>query len=190
MKKIFVSMLVVFVLICFGAVSFAQGKKVVRERVTTKTAIVTAIDLPNRLVTIKDKDGNITDIRVSREVKNLSKVVVGDQIKVKFYESLAVKMAKPGSSPSISKGQSKVESKPGEKPGGVAANVVIVVATIVEIDPDKTYVKLKGPEGKMAYLLVENPENLENVKVGDQLEVAYTESLAVSVSTVKKSGKK
>jgi hypothetical protein len=45
---------------------------------------------------------------------------------------------------------------------------------------------LKGPEGKLAVVKVQDPANLEKVKVGDELMITYTEALAISVEHVKK----
>ena len=45
---------------------------------------------------------------------------------------------------------------------------------------------LKGPEGKTVTVKAENPENLKKVKVGDEIEITYTEALAISVEKAKK----
>jgi hypothetical protein len=75
---------------------------------------------------------------------------------------------------------------PRERPAGVVANQVTVTATIEDISPKKTYVTLKGPGGKTVDVKVRDPKNLENVKVGDQGEITYTEALAISVEKAKK----
>jgi len=45
---------------------------------------------------------------------------------------------------------------------------------------------LKGPEGKTVIVKVEDPNNLDKVKVGDELMITYTEALAISVEHAKK----
>jgi hypothetical protein len=77
-------------------------------------------------------------------------------------------------------------AKPGEKPAGMVANAVTVVANIETIDPKKTFVTLKGPEGKIVHVKVRDPKKLENVKVGDKVRITYTQSLAVEVKKVEK----
>jgi hypothetical protein len=47
-------------------------------------------------------------------------------------------------------------------------------------------VTLKGPEGKSVTVKAENPKNLAKVKVGDEVEVTYTEALAISVEEAKR----
>jgi len=56
----------------------------------------------------------------------------------------------------------------------------------MEIDPGKTFVVLKGPEGKTEKMKIAEPKNLEGLKVGDQVEITYTQALAIEVNPVKK----
>ena len=136
MKKVLVYMVaVVFVIFC-GTGAFAQEKKeeaaapkkaaastqkpkTVKERVVTKTATVEAIDLQTRMVTLKDKDGNVADLKVSERAKNLPQVKVGDQVTAKYYESIAVELADPGTpvQAGTSESSAKVEAR-GDAGGG------------------------------------------------------------------------
>ena len=203
MKRVFVFMVAVVFLISFGAVAFAQEKmgdaaspakaascapapKAVKERVVTKTATVQAIDMKTRMVTLKDKDGNLWDIKADAKVKNLPQVKVGDEVVAKYHESVVVQMASPGTPLGVTKTETATAAKLGEKPAGAESSQITVVATIVTIDPGKTYVTLKGPEGKSVIVQVKDPKKLENIKVGDQLSITYTQALAISVEKAKK----
>ncbi len=77
-------------------------------------------------------------------------------------------------------------AKPGEKPAGVAISQKTITATVEAIDTKKPSVTLKGPEGNLVTVKVKNPKHLENVKVGDQVVITYTEALAISVHKAKK----
>lgn len=158
---------------------------VVREREAVMTATVVAIDLKQRIVTLKGENGEIRDIKVGEEAVNLPQVKVGDLVTVKFYESIAVEMIKPGTVAGAGETSAIVRAKPGEMPGGMAARQVSVTATIMAIDKQKSTITLKGPEGKPATVKVLDPANLEKVKVGDELMITYTEALAISVEHVK-----
>ncbi len=57
---------------------------------------------------------------------------------------------------------------------------------VMEIDPGKTFVVLKGPEGKVEKMKIAEPKNLEGLKVGDQVEITYTQALAIEVNPTKK----
>jgi DNA-binding NarL/FixJ family response regulator len=44
---------------------------------------------------------------------------------------------------------------------------------------------LRGPKGNVETYKVQDPKNLENVKVGDQVVITYTVAVAISVEEVK-----
>ena len=200
MKRVFVFLFTSVFLVCFTACAstpetkddassvskFAQTPKVVKEIAVTKTATVQAIDMKTRMVTLKDKDGNVWDLMVDENVKNLPQVKVGDEVLTKYYESVVVQIANPETPLGVTSTDTSTVAKPGEKPAGTQTNQVTVVATIVAIDPGKTFVTLKGPEGKSETFPVKDPKNLDNVKVGDQVSITYTKALAISVQKAEK----
>ncbi|RNC68260.1 MAG: hypothetical protein ED859_11000 [Desulfuromonadales bacterium] len=167
----------------------AQSKKphVKRERTVTATATVQAIDLEKRVVTLKGQEGNVFDVTVGKEARNLPQLKVGDEVTVKYYEALSAKVYKKGEAP-VGEGVAEgvARTKPGEKPGGVAGRQMTVTATVEAIDTKKPTVTLKGPEGKSVVVKIKDRKNLENVKVGDEVVLTYTEAVAISVEKAKK----
>jgi Cu/Ag efflux protein CusF len=194
MKKFLVLLsVVIFGLVQAGVVLAAdkpapKGVKPsgIKERSVKKTATVQAIDLEKRVVTLKGEEGNIFDLKVGEEAKNLPQVKVGDLVTVQYYESLAFEVTKPGQAVAVGSTTGVAAAKPGEKPAGVAAGQVTITATVEALDAKKHYVTLKGPDGKTKEIKVKDPKNLVNVKVGDQVAITYTEALAISVETAKK----
>jgi len=188
MKRVVGVMLVVLFLIASATALMAAKKpKLEKSQVTTVIATVEAIDLASRMVTLKGPKGNTITFRADERVKNLPQVKVGDQVKAKYYESWAVEVKKPGeAAPGKSSGEVVATAKPGEKPAGVAARQVTVTATVQAIDAKVPSVTLKGPEGKVVEVKIRNRKNLENVKVGDQVVITYTEALAISVEKAEK----
>ena len=89
--------------------------------------------------------------------------------------------------PSISPRKNRRLSPP---PAGAVPRQVTVTATVEDISPKKTYVTLKGPEGKTVDVKVRDPKNLENVKAGDQVIITYTEGLAISAEKPRDVGMK
>ena len=66
--------------------------------------------------------------------------------------------------------------------GTIAEQAVSMTATVEKIDVAKRLVTLRGEDGKVATITVsEAVKNLPQVKVGDQVNVAYYESLAYEV---------
>ena len=162
--------------------STAGKPSVTKSALVTATATVQAIELKNRLVTLKDEDGNTFEILVGKEARNLPQVKVGDIVEVTYYESVAVNVYKPGEAPSGAESTSVLaRSKPGGKPGGITAKQVTVTATVQSIDKKNQTAVLKGPEGNVVKVNVKNPKNLENVDVGDEVVITYTRAYAISV---------
>ena len=195
MRKWFILVVAVIFALAMGTAAVGQDKKgepaagktkVVREKVVKVMATVEAVDLTNRVVSLKGPKGNVFDLKVGDKVKNLPQVKVGDKVVARYYESIAVRLMKPGEPGGAAATQAVGAAKPGKRPGGVVANQVTVTATIEDISPKKTYVTLKGPAGKSVDVKVRDPKNLENVKVEDQVEITYTEALAISVEKAKK----
>ena len=169
-----------------------EGKpQVTKERFVTATATVEAVDLDNRIVTLKGKQGRIFDVRVGEQAKNLAQLKKGDMVVVKYYEAISAKVYKPGEAPKVTEESASLETaKAGEKPGGKLSIESTVTATIESIDMKKPSVTLKTTEGKTLTAKIEDRKNLENVKVGDEVVITYKEAFAVSVTKAKKKSKK
>jgi hypothetical protein len=168
----------------------AEGKKpsVKKERTTHKTATVEAIDLDKRVITLKSPKGDIFDIVAGEQVKNLAQIKVGDTVEATYYESIAVQVFKPGAMPQGASAAVAAErlAKPGEKPAGIVGSQVTITATVESISPNKTSVTLKMADGKLKAVKVKDKKNLDNVKVGDEVSITATETLAIEVKPAKK----
>ncbi len=71
-------------------------------------------------------------------------------------------------------------------PGGLAASQTTVTATVQSIDKENQTAVLVGPEGNPVKVKVENPKNLENVNIGDEVVATYTQAYAISVEKTEK----
>lgn len=152
------------------------------ESTVTVTAIVQSVDVKNRLVTLKGPDGQVATVHVDERVKNLPQVKKGDQVTVTYYESIAYDVLKPGEAkPGVATAGDVVTAPAGQKPGGAGAQVTTVTATISAIDKKTQHVTLRGPDGNTVSVKVKDPTRLDKVKVGDLVQITYTEAVAVSV---------
>jgi hypothetical protein len=156
--------------------------QVVERSVVSAAATVVSVDQKKRVVTLKNAAGEVFDVEVGEEVRNLPQVHKGDQVVVTYYESLALTLHKPGEAkPGLETADAVGRAKPGEKPAGVAGQQTTIVATVVGLDKKKGTVTLKGPKGKVVTIQAREPKRLEPVKVGDLIEAVYTEAIAISV---------
>ena len=200
MKRGFVFVLAVLFALSVGVAAMAQEKAPAkakpekaaakkpgakRERVVTLTGTVEAIDMANKVVTIKGSKGKVVDLKVGDQAKNLDQVKVGDKVVAKYYESIAYRLMKPGEAEGAKAEQTVAGAKPGETPAGAMANQVTVTATVEEISPKKTFVTLKGPDGKMVDVKVLDPKNIEGLKAGDKVVITYTQALAIALDKPK-----
>ena len=146
------------------------------------TAVVQALDLENRVVTLKGPKGNIFDVTVGPRARNLDRIAVGDEVVVTYYTSEAYRLLKPGEAPVPTTTTDLLESAArGAKPAGVAGTRTTFTATIEALDQKERTVTFKRPEGKSFTIRVKDPKNLEGVKAGDEVVITTTEAVAISV---------
>ena len=163
------------------AVGTAPGKGLVVQSVKT-TATIVGIDAAKRDVTLKRQDGKVVTIALSEEVRNFDQLKVGDKVHVEYGQALALSLKKHGGGKAAATGTEAIQrSEPGQKPGGQAVRQVTVLADVVGVDAKHKIVTLKGPAGNIVEMMVEDPEQLKNIKKGDQVEALYTESVAIKV---------
>jgi hypothetical protein len=159
-----------------GAMPGGAGAREVRLRGT-----VAAVDKEKQTVTLKGPKGRTLTLQV-RDPQKLEAVSVGDPVIAKYYESLAFEVKKAGAaSPGKSAQEAVVSSKPGETPGGAVGRQITVTATITAINKKAQTVTIKGPEGNTETVKARDPKNLDKVKVGDLVEITYTQALAISL---------
>ncbi len=170
--------------IIVSAAALAQNQPAVKGAESVRvSATVMAIDLPNRIVTLKAADGETSVLKVGPEVKNLAQVKVGDVVTSQYTMAVALELKKGGSGIASSSQQSASgAAKAGEKPAGVMKNTTVIVANVTHVDTAKKTVTVKGPSGESVTMAVKDPAVLGQVKVGDQVEATFTEALMVSVS--------
>jgi hypothetical protein len=185
MKKLNVILAAIAASLAVAACAAPPPKPVVRENLIQKTATVESIDVASRLVTIRTEDGYATTIKVSDAVKNLPQVKAGDKVTVSYYEALAAEVKKPGEGvEGVQTDVSTVEAPPGSMPAAGAGVLMRTTVTIDSVDTQFNTVTFKRSDGLLRTVAVQTPQGqkfIKGLKKGDQVEVAYTEALAVEV---------
>ena len=157
------------------------------EDVVEARATITSVDMSKRLMTLRDEDGVEVLVEASKDVGNLDQIHAGDQVVVSYTQAISwqVKNADQGSA-AISSSATLAVPKPGEKPAAGIGRSVTLTASITGIDLANNSVTLTGPTGNSFKLKARNPENLKRVKVGNLVDITYSEALAVGVHPVAK----
>jgi Cu/Ag efflux protein CusF len=161
-------------------VANAAQKPVSVAETVTKTFSITAIDKTARVVTLQDENGLMLDVLCGPEVQRFDALKVGDQVTFRYHESVVTAISRPGDKPKDPV-SSSVTRTPDVKAGGTIAQQVTAVVTIEEIDPKVPSVSIKTDSGHRMSFKVEDKKNLEGYKVGDKVNITYTQALAVSV---------
>jgi hypothetical protein len=159
-----------------------QTGKATATRTHKLTATVTAIDPATRTVTLKGAKGNEKQVALPDDVRNFDQLKVGDVVNIEYKEALALSLAKEGATPSVGGQGTMSRSAAGEKPGGTAQREVTITAEVVAVNPAEKSMTLKGPQGNLVDMVVEDPKQLKSVKKGDHLQAVYSEALAIKVT--------
>jgi hypothetical protein len=160
--------------------SAAQGG-VVESKPVTLTATIEAIDKANRTVTLKGPKGNSVEVKASEQMEGFNRLKVGDQVSATYFEAVVVELRKPGAPASTGKPVTTVMRKD-RKPRAEARREQTFTVTIQAIDTAAASVTVKGPQGRVMSLQVNDPKQLQAVKAGDTVDLTYVESLLINVA--------
>ena len=170
-----------------GTVVASEPGKAAIVRAAEISAQVVAIDKATRTVTLKGPQGNAVDIVAGDEVKNFDQIKLGDFVVARYAQALTLELRKTkvkAGEPTVR--EEAARAKPGERPAAAGVREVTAIADVIGVDPKKSTITLKGPRGNVVTLDVKNPDQFKVVKKGDQVEVTYTEALALSVEPAPK----
>src|SRR5215831_11861840 len=146
----------------------------------TESATVESIDLSTRTVVLKGADGKTESVVVPEGIANLDKLKVGDTVTATYAVALAAQLMKPGDEPAPAAVGAAKQS------GGqvMAAKQVSAVLKVNAVDLAKNTVTLTGPKGNTETVEVKRPElqeKLKTLKPGDDVQITYTEAIAIKV---------
>lgn len=158
-----------------GAVTVEESIKV--------TGTIAAIDTETRAVTLVSEDGKQTVITAGPEVRNFDQLKVGDAVSMQFMQALALELKK-GSTAEVSRvdEDAMARAEPGAAPAGAIGRRVRIVAEVMAVNAETQTVTLRGPKQTID-LKVNDPSQFKNIAVGDRIEAAYIEAIAVSVKS-------
>ena len=179
MKRLAARMLAALALVSSAHMAMAQSKTVSSE-MRTETATVEAIDASTRTLTLKKADGSYLTTVAGPDITRFDEVKPGDTVNVRYYENVVIRVKRPGESDVVS----SVKGTTGSEqvlPGGTKAKQVTITATITAIDPAAPSITFTGPNGWKYSSKVQDTEALAKVKVGDKVDIVWTEAMLVSV---------
>jgi len=150
------------------------------------SATVVAVDPKTRLITLQDAQGGGTwTVHAGPQVRNFDQIRAGDSVNVRYVESLAVALAPPGTPIAPPSAAIVTErAAPGERPGMAIGGQITTTVKIESVDTRTNIVVFTPPGGGLRAIRVRRPEGrrfIAGLKPGDQVQITYTEAMAVGV---------
>jgi len=179
MKRFVVGLIAAAVLAPMAHTVMAQSKTV-RSEMRTETGTIEAIEASSRTLTLKKPDGTFVTTVAGPDITRFAELKLGDSVNVRYYENVIVRVKRPGESDVVSSTKGTTGSEQ-VLPGGTRAKQVTITATITAIDPAAPSITFTGPHGWKYSSKVQDTEALAKVKVGDKVDIVWTEAMLVSV---------
>lgn len=145
-------------------------------------AVVTKVDSKTRTVTLKDKDGTVTNFVAGPEIKNFPQIKVGDRLTVTHELAVVIELLKVNNQGIRSEVQttSQTSAPLGSKPASVISNTTTIIATVIGIDRQKLTISVKGPKGKPDIYRIKNAALLKDIVVNDEVKIVLYDAMAAS----------
>jgi hypothetical protein len=147
-------------------------------------ASIEAVNPATREITLRDPNGPATMV-AGPEVRNFSQIRVGDVVHVTYRAALAAQITKKkGVNGAPIEIMDTYRAPVGERPAAAAANTISTVVKIQSVDTKLNSVTFKRPDGIEITLPVESDEGhkfIRTLKPGEEVEVVYTEAVAIAV---------
>ena len=183
-RIVVLAVVIAFAVMGIAGTALAQTKTLTGETQTI-SATVEAINVTTRTLTMKGPKGNFMDIVVPETVKRFAEIKVGDTLTARYYENLVIRKKQPGEK-DVDTAAEGVTPGTGARPAGTAAKQRTITATITALDPKVPSITLSGPNKWTYSARIEDKKVLDQVKVGDKVDLTWTEALLLNFDIVKK----
>lgn len=162
-----------------GWVSLSAQSKTITGKTKTITAQVEAIESSNREVTVKKDDGTYDVWYVPTSVKAFDTLKIGDKVTARYYENLVVTVKAPGEA--ARNDATAAVTRASGTAGATMGHQRTITATITAIDMNAPSITFTGPHDWKYSTRVEDKAALAKVKVGDRVDITWTEATIVSL---------
>lgn len=156
--------------------------RLLAEEYVEGEAVVQAVNKADRTVTLGNAEGELKTIKVPADV-NLNRLKKGQTVLLGAYQSLSVRVLLPGSA-ALGATATVGSTAPGQPEGRVWGQQLVVVKEVTAIDLATHTAALRGADGQSRTIAVKDPEmqdRMRNLKVGDLVELTYSEAVAAKI---------
>ena len=157
---------------------------VVASTTREMVAAVDRVDARTRTIVVRGPDNKPQTLQLGPEVRNFDQIRRGDRVRLHYEEAVAVRMAPRGSrvDPETVVGAARAE--PGARPAAGTMAATRAQVRITAVDAANNMVSFVGPsrvERTAAVRAPELREFLKTLRVGDRVDVAVVEAIAIRV---------
>ena len=169
-------------LFVIGVHAAAAQSKTITGEMKTVTVTVEAIEQASREMTVKKPDGTYDRLYVPESFKRFDSLKIGDKITTKYYENVVLRL-KPAGEKDVDDASAGVVKAEGT--AGTVARQRTITATITQLDPTVPSITFTGPNGWKYSTRVQDKAALAKVKVGDKVDITWTEATILSLEQAK-----
>jgi hypothetical protein len=149
------------------------------------TATIESVDKTSRVVTLKTAAGSRLYVTAPPEMEGFNSLKVGDTVSAKYFEAIAVRLARAGSPAPSGTPTTRVRRKD-DKPGSETMTERTIRARITSVDAAAPLLMVRTSDGVERAMAVTDKAQLNALKAGDDIDVTFYESRLVSVERPKK----
>lgn len=157
---------------------------VVASTTREMVAAVDRVDARTRTIVVRGPDNKPQTLQLGPEVQNFAQIRRGDRVRLYYEEAVAVRMAPRGSRLEPETVVGAARAQPGARPAAGTIAATRAQVRITALDTANNRVSFVGPSRVERTVVVRAPELqafLKTLSVGDRVDVAIAEAVAVRV---------
>jgi hypothetical protein len=175
---------IVTALVLSAAAALTGQTKTIPGEMTTVTATVQAVEQQTRTLTLKKNDGTFVTLVVPAAYERFPAIKAGDVVTARYYDNVVFRKLNPGEKP-VDAESGAITKAEGARPSGTAAVQRTITTKITAIDDKIPSITFTGPNNWVYSTKVNDRAALKTVKVGDLVNVTWTEAVSLNVTAPK-----
>ena len=145
----------------------------------TITATIQAIDKANRVLTLKGPKVTL-DVKASDQMEGFDSLKVGDEVTAIYFSAVMIRAHRAGD-PTATGVPTTTVNRAERNPGSETQRERTFTVTVEAVDARAPSLRVKTSKGELMTVPVSDPKPLQNLKVGDAVDVTYFESVLVTI---------
>lgn len=183
MRDGLIALLAITLPVLAQAAHHEEGETSGRTNVMEIEAVVTAVNLKTREVTLEGPTGKVVTIHAQEKLVKLEDVGVGDRLIVTYIEAIEGEIREPTEEELAEPWvvlENVLVSDDGAHPGIADTQMIRAVVTIEGLNRELGTVTIKDSRGIVHVIAGVEPEKMEGVTLGQTAVVVYAQALALS----------